>query len=143
MSLIDDVAASLAALDVSRRSLRRFAWVAGGALGALALLFAALGRHPVARDILGAVAVALVLSGALAPERLGTLHRAWMALAFALGWVVSRLVLALAFFLAVTPLALLARATGKRFLDLDLDPSAPSYWVRRAPGRPARYDRMF
>jgi hypothetical protein len=65
-----------------------------------------------------------------------------MWLAAGLGWWVSRVVLFVIFFLVLTPVALLARLLGKRFLDLGRGGQAKSYWVARDRGRPSKYDRM-
>jgi hypothetical protein len=139
----DDVADSLSGLDRSPRALRRFGVTVGGvALLARAALLVA-GRHPGAANVLVALGLALLTLGLAAPPVLGPLHLGWMGLAFALGWVVSRALLTLVFLLAVTPLALLARLVGKRFLDLGPDPRASTYWVARPPGRPVRHDKMY
>ena len=66
-----------------------------------------------------------------------------MTVALAIGWVMSRVVLTLVFAVVLTPLALVARLTGKRFLALGPDRTASTYWVRRKPGAGGRYDRMY
>jgi len=143
MSWTEDVRAGLARLNTSPPALRRSAFAVGAVLLAVAgwLLF----RHraPGARLGLGAAGGLLVLAGALVPARLRTAYLAWMALALAIGWVMSRLVLTLVFVLVLTPLALLARLTGKRFLALRRDTGASTYWVPRERGRQSRYERMY
>ena len=142
MNWIEDVRAELAALDLSARTLRRFAVT----MGAVVLTLAAWSlwrRHATGRaEVLAFVAAALLSCGALRPLALGPVYRAWMALAFALGWVSSRLVVTAVFFLVLTPIALLARAVGTRFLDTARRPAATTYWVARAP-KPPTYDRMY
>ncbi|MFO0583453.1 MAG: SxtJ family membrane protein [Anaeromyxobacter sp.] len=141
MRWIDDVRDGLAGLDQTPRALRRF----GLLLGAVALALGAwlLWRGHAPGKPLVALGAALLTLGLAAPLVLGPVHTAWMALALALGWVVSRVLLTAVFFLAVTPLALLARLAGKRFLDLGFDRAAPTYWTRRAPDRPSRLDKMY
>ncbi len=70
------------------------------------------------------------------------LRRIWMALAFAMGWVMSRVVLAVLFYVVVTPLALVARVAGHRFLALDRKP-AGSYWISRDPSAASDYEKMY
>ncbi len=145
MSWTDDVAAELRGLDLSVRGLRRFAFGVGAVLVAIAA-WAVLRRHAAPAGwagALGAVGLLLAALGAAAPALLRPVYRAWMALAFALGWVMSRVVLTALFFLAVTPVALAARLGRKRFLELDADPAAGTYWIRRPPGRPGRYEKMY
>ena len=143
MSWTEDVRAGLARLDTSPRALRRAAFAVGAVLLAVAgwLLF----RHraPNARLGLAAAGALLILAGALVPARLRTAYLGWMTLALAIGWVMSRVVLTLVFVLVLTPLALVARLTGKRFLALRPDRGASSYWVPRDRGGQSRYERMY
>ena len=127
MSLISD-------LDMSPPRLRRSAFAVVGLLVVLALVF---------RSVVSAICgVGLIALGAFAPASLRAPYRVWMTFALALGWIVSRVVLALLFALVVTPIAVVARLSGKRFLDLRPDPSATSYWIPRGNDRP-RYDKMY
>jgi hypothetical protein len=48
-----------------------------------------------------------------------------------LGKITHPIILGILFFLIVTPLGLIARAVGKDFLELHLDPAASSYWISR------------
>lgn len=57
----------------------------------------------------------------------------WMFLAFCLGFVASKVFLTLIFYLVLTPIGLLAKLFGKRFLDLG---QKPSYWKNRASQAP-------
>ena len=142
MSWIEDVRGELRALDLSPRSLRRFA-VTLGAFLLLLSAWALFRRHAALRAaVLGSVAAVLLAAGALRPLALRPLYRAWMALAVGLGWVTSRLVVTAVFLLAVTPVALVARLVGTRFLEIRRDRSATTYWTRRAR-TPATYDRMY
>ena len=50
--------------------------------------------------------------------------------------IVNPLVMALLFFLVVTPIALLMRLFGKRPLHLKTEPDAATYWIPRDPPGP-------
>jgi thiol:disulfide interchange protein len=117
--------------------------VLGGVLLALAGWLLWRGRPPVAWLAAGGPGALLAALGLLAPAALRGAHRAWMALALALGWVTSRLVLLLIFSLLLTPLALVARLLGKRFLELRPDRDAATYWVARPQDRRDDYTRMY
>lgn len=142
MSLPADVAAGLARLDPSPRALRAFALTVGGALLLLAGWLAWGGGAPAASLPAGA-GLLLAAAGLLFPARLRLLHRGWMALALALGWVVSRLVLTALFLLVVTPLGLAARLSGRRFLELRPDRRARTYWIPRPPDRRDDFTKMY
>ena len=119
----------------STKELRRSGHWVGAALVVLAVI---LRRY----TVLGTLGAVLILLAALAPAALRVPHRIWMTFGFAVGWVVSRVVLTLLFAFLVTPIALVARLLGKRFLDVQPDPAATTYWVPRADERP-RYEKMY
>jgi len=48
-----------------------------------------------------------------------------------LGWVMTRVILVVLFYVGITPIALIARLVGKRFLDLGFEPARASYWIPR------------
>ena len=143
MSWTEDVRAGLARLDTSPRALRKAAVAVGGVLLLLAGWLLWRERAPGLRLGLAAAGALLGVAGALVPARLRAAYRAWMTVALAIGWVMSRVVLTLVFAVVLTPLALLARITGKRFLALGPDRTASSYWVRRERGSGGRYERMY
>ncbi len=143
MSWTSDVAASLDGLDLSSGRLRSFGLAVGAVLVAVGAWIAHRHGTPPMRDAAAIVGLALLVAGALFPSRLRVPYRIWMALAFALGWVMSRVALTVLFALVVTPVAIVARIAGKRFLGLPAEPDAATYWIRREGGRPSRYDKMY
>jgi len=61
-----------------------------------------------------------------------------------IGWVVSRLALALLYFLVFTPIALVFRLVGRDALQRSADPNAKTYWEPYQPNRGLeRYLRPF
>jgi hypothetical protein len=95
------------------------AFVAGAVLPIAFLIFVA-----------GAV---LLLLGIVAPSRLSKLNKIWLRVGTAIAKVVNPIVLALLFFLVVTPMALVMRIAGKRPLRLVPDRIATTYWIKREP----------
>jgi hypothetical protein len=93
---------------------------------------------------LGAAVVFLV-AGLAAYPVLRPVYIGWMTFAFVLGWINTRILLGLMFFLVFTPIGLLLRLTGKDLLDQRIDRSAKSYWVKRERKEfdPKRYERLF
>jgi hypothetical protein len=121
---------------------RSFGLSVGAALCAVAIFFA--WRGSVARaEVLGAVGALLVVLGYFAPSTLQYPSDAWWRLATVLGWVNSRVLLSLMFFLLLLPVGLVWRLAGK-------DPLARRRrswpgWVPH-PERyrnPRHFDRMF
>lgn len=71
-------------------------------------------------------------------------YKAWMGFAFAIGQVMSRLLLALVFFGVVTPLGLLGWLVGRDRLQLRRKADAQTYWVPiKPPAEPPDYERQF
>lgn len=61
---------------------------------------------------------------------LKTLYSYWMKFAHALGWVNTRIILSIVYFLIFTPLALIFRLIGKDPMERRFE-AADSYWVKR------------
>ena len=80
-----------------------------------------------------ALGIGLVAFGFVAPARLSRLNRFWLKIGAVLALVVNPVILAILFFLVVTPMALVMRLAGKRPLRLAPDRAAASYWIGRAP----------
>jgi hypothetical protein len=90
--------------------------------------------------------IAIILGiGALAyPHPLKPIYWVWMAIAVVLGWIMSRVILIVLFYLVLTPIGLIGRISGKRFLKLDFDREASSYWERReAQSDPKTCEKQF
>ena len=81
-----------------------------------------------------ACSAALVGAGLLAPAAARGPRRLVLLLGSALGRALSFLALAVIYWSAVVPVALVARLSGKRFLAKGKDPAAATYWVPRGSG---------
>lgn len=83
------------------------------------------------------LAVAFAVAAAAAPSILAPLNRIWLKIGLALHKVMTPLIMGLLFFLVVTPIGLIMRATGKDILRLKRSPEEKSYWIDRTPPGPA------
>jgi Saxitoxin biosynthesis operon protein SxtJ len=114
----------------SKKDLRKFGLMVGFVLFALAgFLF---WKGKTSYPVFGVTGVLLILTGTLFPIALKPLNKIWMTLAILMGWVMTRLILTILFFIVLTPLAFVARIFGKKFLDLKIDKNRKSYWEKRA-----------
>lgn len=84
-----------------------------------------------------AVAFVFAVLAAIRPGLLAPVNRLWLRLGLLLNRIVSPLVMALLFYLIITPLAFLMRLTGKDPLRLKYDPEVRSYWIAREPPGPS------
>lgn len=82
------------------------------------------------------LSVIFLLLALLAPDSLALLNQCWAKFGALLHQIVSPVALAILFFLAVTPIALLMRILGKDPLRMRLDPEAKTYWITRDPAGP-------
>ena len=87
----------------------------------------------------------LVFSGLSFPFVLEPLHKAWMALAHVMGWVMTHVLLSLFYYLVLTPIAVLGRIAGKEFLDRKIHASKDTYWNKRelVQDLRSRYERQY
>jgi len=87
----------------------------------------------------------LVGLGLLVPTWLAPVERVWMAVARAMGWVMTRVILGLLFCLIFTPAGLILRLLGKDPLGLRFPIDVPTYWQERTSydRAPARMEKMF
>ena len=130
--MIDEVREQLKQLDQSRDALKKYGYTMTGALAVLgALLHFLSKRHPNADLWLWGAGAAFLVVSLVAPTLLKPLHFPWMALTYFLGAIMNRVVLSVVFFLAVTPIAILARLFRGDFLHQKLDPDATTYWIKR------------
>ena len=74
------------------------------------------------------------------PGSLTQIYRLWMTVGEILGWINTRIILGVLFYLVFTPLGLYMRLRGKDPMRRTLEPEAKSYRVVRQP-RPSSHMR--
>ncbi len=84
-----------------------------------------------------AVALAILAVSLACPSLLAPFNWVWMRFGLLLHRIVNPLVMALVFYLAVTPTALIMRLLGKDLLNRRFDRGAKTYWIERSPVGPA------
>ena len=112
-----------------RQDLKKFGITMGVILCLLGLLLWWRGRE-IYPYLLAGGAIFLLL-GWSAPLVLKPIQKVWMTLALILGWIMTRIILSVLFFIVFVPIGWIARIFGKEFLDQKFDPKADSYWIRR------------
>lgn len=73
------------------------------------------------------LSIVLVCLGALLPYALRPLYQGWMRIGAVLGWINTRILLALCFYVLVFPLGLVMRLLGKDPLHKYLDSNLQTY----------------
>ena len=87
-------------------------------------------------------AAVLVLAALLVPMWLAPVYRVWMKFAMALGWVNTRIILSLIFFVVFLPFGLAVRAFGDP-MRRRLDDSMDSYRVTSTPPKTENLEKPF
>ena len=72
-----------------------------------------------------------LILGLLNSKILTPLNKLWFRFGLFLGKIISPIIMALIFFLVVTPIGLLMRFFGKDVLNLKLNKKKSSYWIEK------------
>jgi len=126
------------------RAEREFGLVVGGVFVLLGSWWLYRGKFFSAAYVLTFAGSALILFGAFAPRLLVVPRKVWMKLAEAMAYVSSRIILAIVFFLVLTPIGLVKRAMGWDPLQRR-SKSRDTFW-QPYPERqhdPRHYEKMF
>jgi len=124
------------------KPLRSFGLIVGG-------IFALIGLWPMLlhRDTprVWALTLAglLMVQALLLPRTLGPIYRVWMIAGHWMGWVNTRILLALGFYGIVTPMGLAMRVLGKDPMRRKFDPNTDTYRIARAPRPGSHMQRQF
>jgi hypothetical protein len=126
------------------RAEREFGLIVGAVFALLGGWWIFRGKFLNPAYVLTIVGSALIISGIVVPRVLVFPRRGWMKLAEAMAYVSSRIILALIFFLVLTPIGLIKRAMGWDPL-YRRSAARDSYW-HPYPSRqqnPRHYEKMF
>jgi hypothetical protein len=143
MSWIKDVGREIRELDVSPKKLREFGLMVGAVFMAIGgWIVYRRGTGPFSLTLLVAGAT-LVLLGGIAPRSLKLVYKFWMGAALAIGWPISRVLLGILFYGVMTPIGILGRACGTRFLELDSKSKHATFWTPRKKPERSDYEKMY
>ena len=119
------------------RMLRQFAvlWIIFFAVLAARLAFRA--GEPKWAFAVAALALTVGPMGIIWPRAIRPIFIGWMAAAYPIGWVVSRIILGVIFYGLFTPVAFLFRLIGRDALGLEAKRAEHSYWQ----GKPHAVDQ--
>lgn len=113
------------------KELRKFGITVGAVLIAIGFLFQLVWDDYTTYMIVGTIGAFLLLFGIIYPKVLLPVHKIWMTFAVILGFIMTRVILSVLFYLVVSLIGLIARLTGKDFLNSTIDRKRESYWNKR------------
>ncbi len=126
-----------------RKELRHFGWLMGFLIpGIFGGLFPLLSHRslPIWPFAAGA---AFLLVGSVLPTALRPIHWIWIRLGHVMGWLNTRIILFLAFFLVVFPVALLMKVIRRDSMKRKFDLSANSYKIKSQQPSPQSMERPY
>jgi len=126
------------------RMLRQFSvlWIVF--FGATALVQQFYHDRHLAAVVLATLAVTVGPLGIIAPRAIKPVFVGWMAIAYPIGWLMSRIIVGIIFYGLFTPVAFLFRFIRRDELGLRSKPQADTYWQPKQSARDqADYLRQF
>jgi hypothetical protein len=138
-----EIFAEIKRIKESPADLKKFGLTIGIVILLIAALLFWLGKS--VYPFWGIIGLILILASLLFPGILKPFNKIWMSLAIILGWIMTRVILSVLFYFALTSLRFIAMIFNKRFLNLKIDHSADTYWEKREkkPFDPSTYERQF
>jgi hypothetical protein len=124
------------------RAEREFGLLVGAVFTLLGAWWFYRGKFAIAAYVFMIAGAWLVVLGGVEPRILVGPRKWWMKLAEGLSYVSSRLILAIVFFLVLTPIGLIKRATGWDPLQRRSGPRE-TFWHPYPPRNPKHYERMY
>jgi Saxitoxin biosynthesis operon protein SxtJ len=129
--MIDPVLREESLVATTNTTLRQFAVVWIVLLGGLSFLEAYARDRWTVAYILGGLAITVGTLGLAAPRIIRPLFVGLMKLSFPIGWVVSKVILLMIFYVVFTPVALLFKLIGRDALARRPQASQETYWRPR------------
>jgi small-conductance mechanosensitive channel len=119
--------------DVQPTQLRSFGLLVGGVFTLIALWPLVIRQEPI-RIWAITLGCLLILAGLLTPLWLRPLFKGWMKIGHVLGFINTRIILGIGYFLVFTPIGLIRRMMGKDSLNRTLKPEQSTYRSLRQVG---------
>jgi hypothetical protein len=137
----------VAVVEINKNPSRRDLWVFGVGLPVFAGIIAALRwrrGHTASAEVLCVLGLALLLVFIAVPGARRHLYVGWMYAVFPIAFTVSHAVLAVLYFLVLTPVGLLMRLLGRDPMQRRFDRAAATYWTPHTPAADTeRYFRQY
>lgn len=126
----------------SFRAEKEFGLIVGGVFALLGFWWLYRGKYATAAYVFSAAGSLLVICGLVFPRLLTVPRRYWMKLAEVMAYISSRIILGVIFFLVLTPIGLVKRATGWDPLERRSG-SRDTFWQPYPDRDPRHYEKMY
>ena len=122
--------------------LRSFGLTVGGVFAVISL-WPVVFRNEDPRWWSAVVAACLLVPAAVFPKSLFWIHKGWMAVGHVLGWINTRIILGVVFYVIVTPIGMVRRWLGRDPMGQHLRPDLDSYRINRKPRAASHLRRQY
>ena len=100
------------------------------------LVFLGFGLWPLTKEMspniyLITISVIFLILGLLNSKLLSPLNNLWIKFGEILGKIIAPIVMAVVYFLILTPISLLVRLFGKDLIEMKFNNNVKSYWIKR------------
>mgnify|MGYP006260460365 FL=1 len=100
------------------------------------LVFLGFGLWPLTKEMspniyLIIISVIFLILGLLNSKLLSPLNNLWIKFGEMLGKIIAPIVMAVVYFLILTPISLLVRLFGKDLIEMKFNNNVKSYWIKR------------
>ncbi|MBI2609654.1 hypothetical protein HYW53_00565 [Candidatus Giovannonibacteria bacterium] len=136
MSIFDE----LKKIDFTLRELKKFGVFFGFFLLVISGIF--WWRFGSYNFYLGGFGILFIFWALILPGTLRVFYKIWMSFALIIKTIITFLILAILFYLVITPFSFLGRIFGQRFLE-EKNGKASSYWFDRIEKHSENYERQF
>ena len=116
-------------IKATKNKLREFGITLGVMFGLLGILLWWKGKNFYLYFLL--VSFSSLTLGLVLPIVLKPVYRVWMTVALVIGFIMTRVILYIMFYLVLTPLGFLSRLISNDSMNLKIDKSCKSYWIKR------------
>jgi len=117
-------------INLDKKEVKKFGFLIGSVLIVISIFM--IWKEISYYQILLIMSAAFILSAVIIPKILKPIYKIWMTFAIILGWIMTRVILTILFYLIVTPTGIIGRLFGKQFLDLSWKKSTVSFWNKRS-----------
>lgn len=130
-------------IKLDKSALKKYGIIMGVAFLLIAALLFLRHRHNPLLFVL--LAALFFTAGLLYPRVLKPIYNIWMRMAFVLGWLNTRLILLVLFYIVFMPVGLFLKLFRIDPLDRKFEKEKPSYWKKREDEAYANgsYERQF
>ncbi len=127
----------------TKKDLKKFGYSVGSVLIMISILLKFSGKS--SSIYFGGLGALFILFALLSPGILKLFNKLWMTLAVLLSWIMTRVILIILFYLALSPISIFAKLFRKDFLNTGNKSNQSSYWIKREKKKlsASEYERQF